>query len=174
MCLANSASFQGNSGVASPKIWGVKVYDFRWITLFLFGKTPLKAQNDYIFQTFWEGMAPLAPLATPMQGNSIFLSFWDFSDQFWFFLTCKYSITRLIRHRLIRQFAEFVTFSSVPAEFLSFVYISVRLIRHRLIRQFTQFVTSFYPLEVFSSANTSLAVSLLMFKQLVRVGIQTN
>jgi len=27
----------------------------------LFGKTPLKAQNDYIFKTFWEGMAPLAP-----------------------------------------------------------------------------------------------------------------
>jgi len=25
----------------------------------LFGKTPLKAQNDYIFQTFWGAMAPL-------------------------------------------------------------------------------------------------------------------
>jgi len=39
------------------------------------------------------------------------------------------------RTRLIRQFAQFVTFSSVPAEFLPFVCISVRLIRHRLIRQ---------------------------------------
>jgi len=27
----------------------------------LFGKTPLKAQNDYIFQKFGGGMAPLAP-----------------------------------------------------------------------------------------------------------------
>jgi len=33
------------------------------------------------------------------------------------------------RTRLIRQFALFVTFSSVPAESLSFVYISVHLIR---------------------------------------------
>jgi len=50
------------------------------------------------------------------------------------------------------QFAQFVTFSSVPAEFLSFVYISVRLIGHRLIREFAQFVTFFYPLEAFCSA----------------------
>jgi len=64
----------------------------------------------------------------------------------------KYSGTRLIRHRLIRQFAEFVTFSSVPAESLFFVYISVR--------QFAQFVTSFYPLEAFCSSNSSFAVSL--------------
>jgi len=28
--------------------------------IILFGKTPLKAQNDYIFQTFWRTMAPLA------------------------------------------------------------------------------------------------------------------
>jgi len=27
----------------------------------LFGKTPLKAQNDYIFQKFGGAMAPLAP-----------------------------------------------------------------------------------------------------------------
>jgi len=51
----------------------------------------------------------------------------------------KYSRICLIRHRVFRQFAQFFTFSSVPAEFLSFVYISVRL-----IRQFAQFVTSFY------------------------------
>jgi len=51
----------------------------------------------------------------------------------------------LILHRLIRQFAQFVTFSSVLAEFLSFVYISVRLIDHGVIRQFSQFVTSFCP-----------------------------
>jgi len=31
----------------------------------LFGKTPLKAQNDYIFQKFG-GHGPLSPLATPM------------------------------------------------------------------------------------------------------------
>jgi len=41
------------------------MYDFRNI---LFGKTP--AQNDYIFQKFWEGMVFLAPpLATPMDGG---------------------------------------------------------------------------------------------------------
>jgi len=27
---------------------------------------PFKAQNDYIFKKFGGGMAPLAPLATPM------------------------------------------------------------------------------------------------------------
>jgi len=54
------------------------------------------------------------------------------------------------------------------------VYISVRLIRHRLIRQFVQFVTYFYPSEAFCSANTSFAVSILMSKQQVRVGTQTN
>jgi len=42
------------------------------------------------------------------------------------------------------------------------------------IRQFAQFVTSFYPREAFCSFNSSVAVSLLMSKQLVRVGIQTN
>jgi len=46
--------------------------------------------------------------------------------------------------------------------------------RTRLIRQFAKFVTSFYPLEAFCLVNTSLAVLLLMSKQLVRVGIQTN
>jgi len=80
-----------------------------------------------------------------------------------------YSRICLIRHRLIRHFAQFVTFSSVPAESLSSVYISVRL-----VRQSAQFVTSFYPLEAFWSANTSFAVLLLMSKQLVRVGTQTN
>jgi len=29
----------------------------------------LKAQNDCIFWNFWGGMAPLAPLATPMLGS---------------------------------------------------------------------------------------------------------
>jgi len=48
----------------------------------------------------------------------------------------NYSRIRLIHHRLIRQFAQFVTFWSVPAESLSFVDISVRQIRYRLIRQF--------------------------------------
>jgi len=62
----------------------------------------------------------------------------------------------------------------LPAEFLSFVYISVHLIRHHLVCQFAQVVTSFYPSEAFYSANTSLTVSLLMSKQLVRVGIKTN
>ena len=38
-----------NSSVASPKnLRGGKTFDFRRITL-LFGKTPLKARNDYIF-----------------------------------------------------------------------------------------------------------------------------
>jgi len=43
-----------------------------------------------------------------------------------------------------------------------------------LIRQFVQFVTSFYTLETFCSVNTPFAVSRLMSKQLVRVGIQIN
>jgi len=44
-----------------------------------------------------------------------------------------------------------------------------------LIRQFARFLTSFYSLEAFCSvSNTSFAVSLLISKQLVRVGIQTN
>jgi len=38
---------------------------------------------------------------------------------------------------VIHQFAQFVTFSSVPAEFLSFVCISVRLIRHRVMQRCT-------------------------------------
>jgi len=78
------------------------------------------------------------------------------------------------RHRLICHFAQFVTFSSVPAESLFFVHISARLIRYCLFRQFAQFVTSIYSLETFCSANTSFAVSLSMSKQLVRVGIQKN
>jgi len=44
------------SGVASPKIF------FGWERLILGEKTPLKAQNNYMFQTFWVGcMAPLCP-----------------------------------------------------------------------------------------------------------------
>jgi len=39
--------------------------DFWQITPFL-GKTPLKTQNDHIFQNFVGVMVPLAPLATPM------------------------------------------------------------------------------------------------------------
>jgi len=53
------------SVVASPKFGGDKMFDFLRITL-LFIKTPLKAQNDYIF---WKlgGAWPLWPsLATPM------------------------------------------------------------------------------------------------------------
>ena len=79
-----------------------------------------------------------------------------------------YSRTCLIRHRLIRQFAQVATFLSVLAEFLSFAYILVRLIRHGLNCQFAQFVTSFSPLEAFCSTITSFAVSLLMLKQLVK------
>jgi len=47
------------SGVASPKIWegpknfgGVEMFDFRRIILFCLEKTPLKAQNDNVFQKF--------------------------------------------------------------------------------------------------------------------------
>jgi len=54
------------------------------------------------------------------------------------------------------------------------VYISFRRIRHRLIRQFAQFFISFYPREAFCSGNTSFAVSLLMSKQLTRVGISNK
>ena len=56
-----------------------------------------------------------------------------------------YSRTCLIRHRLIRQFTQIVTFLSVLAKFLSFADILVRLIRHALNCQFAQFVTSFSP-----------------------------
>jgi len=44
-----------------------------------------------------------------------------------------YSRTCLICHRLSREFAQLVTFSSIPEEFLSVVYISVRLIRPLLL-----------------------------------------
>jgi len=50
------------SGVASTNIfWGgakCKILD-EWH--YFFGKTPLKSQNNYIFQKFWGSMAPLAP-----------------------------------------------------------------------------------------------------------------
>ena len=87
---------------------------------------------------------------------------------------CKYSGICLICHRLIHQFAQFVTFLSILALSLSFVYLSVCLIANHLLCQFAQFVTSFYPLEAFYSANKSFAVLLLMSKELVRVGMQTN
>jgi len=60
---------------------------------------------------------------------------------------------------------------------LSFVYISVHLIQHHLICQFAQFVISFIALtnlEAFCLANMSFPVLLLMSKQLVHVGLQTN
>jgi len=34
----------------------------------LFGKTPLKAQNDYVFQKFGGGHGAFGPLAMPMFG----------------------------------------------------------------------------------------------------------
>jgi len=67
--------------------------------------------------------------------------------------------------RLVRHF--FVGPGRIPI-FCVHLYISVRLIRNR------QFVASFCPSEAFCSANSSFAVSVLMFKQLTRVGIQTN
>ena len=57
---------------------------------------------------------------------------------------------------------------------VAWYYSRTRPIRHRLIHQLAYFVTSFNPLEVFCSANTTFAVSLSMSKQLVRVGIQKN
>jgi len=46
--------------------------DFRQITLVLFRKTPLKAQNDYIFYKFGGVHGPFGPLlATPMFGNYV-------------------------------------------------------------------------------------------------------
>jgi len=48
------------SGVASPKIWGAQNIWFLANDTILIGKTPLKAQNDYIFQKF-VGPWPLWP-----------------------------------------------------------------------------------------------------------------
>jgi len=79
------------------------------------------------------------------------------------FLNANYNRNCLIRHRLICQFTEFVLFCrSCQNSYLLCTF------------QFAQFVTSFYPLEAFCSTNTSFAVWLLMSKQPVRVGIQTN
>jgi len=52
----------------------------------------------------------------------------------------------LIRHRLFGQFAEFVTFSSVPAESLTlcrWYHCSPNSPSSNLIHQFAQFVSSF-------------------------------
>ena len=45
-----------NSGVARPKILGGLSVWFYANSTILFGKTPLKAQNDYIFQKLGGGM----------------------------------------------------------------------------------------------------------------------
>ena len=44
-----SIYLQATNGVASPKIWGMKIFDFKRKTLFCLEKTLLKAQNDYMF-----------------------------------------------------------------------------------------------------------------------------
>ena len=52
------------SSVASPKIWEGQNVRFQANTTIFFGIPPLKAQNDYVFQTFLGVMAPLgSPLA---------------------------------------------------------------------------------------------------------------
>ena len=71
-----------------------------------------------------------------------------------------YSRICLIRLRLFGQFAQFVTFSSVPAKFLSFTCIPDRLIRHRLIRHFAEFVTYLNPRETFCLSYSSFAYSI--------------
>ena len=76
-----------------------------------------------------------------------------------------YSRICLIRLRLFGQFAQFVTFSSVPAKFLSFTcipdrLIRHRLIRHRLIRHFAEFVTYLNPRETFCLSYSSFAYSI--------------
>jgi len=48
------------SGIASPKIWGGKIFDFRRITLFCLKKR-LSKQNMTMFSKNLGGMAPLAP-----------------------------------------------------------------------------------------------------------------
>ena len=60
------------SGVASPKIWEGKMFDFRRITLFCLEKR-LSKHKMTIFSKNLGGMAPLPPrLATPM--SMIFIS----------------------------------------------------------------------------------------------------
>jgi len=41
--------FAVTSGVASPKIWRGQNFSFQANNTILFGKTPLEAQNGYIF-----------------------------------------------------------------------------------------------------------------------------
>ena len=65
-------------GVASPKIGASKMFDFRRITLFCWEKTPLKAQNDYVSQNFWEAMAPFAPPGYAYVKIPIFHNFFRF------------------------------------------------------------------------------------------------
>jgi len=48
------------SGVASPRIWGGQMFDFRRITLFCLEKRFFKHKMT-MFSKIWGVMAPLAP-----------------------------------------------------------------------------------------------------------------
>jgi len=72
--------FTARSGVASPKIWGGENFLGGWNVWFLansiilFRKTPLKAQNDYIFQKFggeWPLWPPWLRLWLRVETNSV-------------------------------------------------------------------------------------------------------
>jgi len=74
----------------AKNFWGGKVYDFRRITL-LFGKTPLKAQNDYIFQKFAGDHGPFAsPRGYAYGSVNVVLLRLKF--------TCFFSVLQPVRH----------------------------------------------------------------------------
>ena len=61
-----------SSGVAYPKILGIKMFNFRRITLFCLEKRLSKHKWLY-FLKILGGMAPLVPLATPITQGKYFM-----------------------------------------------------------------------------------------------------
>jgi len=50
----------------------MKMFDFKANNTILFRKTPLKAQNDYIFQKFASSLAMPMPNCTTISINALF------------------------------------------------------------------------------------------------------
>ena len=51
---------------SQPKIWGGKIFDFKWLTLFCLEKRLWKHKMTIFSKNLAGAIAPLAPLATPM------------------------------------------------------------------------------------------------------------
>jgi len=62
-----------DSSVARPKIWGVKMFDFRRITLFCLGYRFSKHKITMCAENL-EGNGTLGPLATPIHRKTVIIS----------------------------------------------------------------------------------------------------